>query len=286
MMNLDELLKGATAAGSSPLYLFLIAFLAGITISFTPCIYPMIPITAGILQAQASHSAFFNFLSSIAYIFGIALLYASLGYVSATSSIIFGAWLGNPYFVACVVIFFIYMAGSMFGWYDLYLPPILQHRFFTGNRGSLFRSFVLGLISGTVASPCLTPALAVLLGIVAKNGNPLVGFITLFCFAVGMSLLLLIVGTFSSTISFLPRSGEWMDYVKKFFGFLTLAVCINFLQPFLPYQAVLVGYTIVSLAATGYYLRHVRASKVALILGIASMLSTIGLIGYMIRSFF
>ena len=246
----------------------------------------MIPITAGILQTQASHSALFNFLSSVAYVFGIALLYASLGYISATSSILFGQWLGNPYFVVCIVIFFAYMAGAMFGWYELYLPTVLQHRFFTGNRGSLIRSFVLGLISGTVASPCLTPALAVLLGVVAKTGNPLVGFITLFCFAIGMSLLLLIVGTFSSTISFLPRSGEWMDYVKKLFGFLTLAVCVNFLVPFLPYLAIFAGYAIVAGIAAGYYLKHMRESRVAMILGIGSVLCTIGLIGYMIRSYF
>ena len=285
-MNLNELLKGASATGSSPLYLFLIAFLAGITISFTPCIYPMIPITAGILQTQANHSAFFNFLSSIAYIFGIALLYAALGYVSATSSILFGAWLGNPYFVVCIVFFFVYMAGTMFGWYELYYPQFLNNKFLANQKGSLLRSFVLGLVSGTVASPCLTPTLAVLLGIVAQHGNPLVGFITLFCFAVGMSLLLLIVGTFSSTISFLPRSGEWMDYVKKLFGFLTLGVCVNFLTPFAPSWAVLGGYAAIGATASGYYVQYIKKSRIALVICVGSVLSTIGIIAFMIRSYF
>ena len=285
-MNLHDLLQGASATGSSPFYLFLIAFLAGITISFTPCIYPMIPITAGILQAHPNHSAFFNFLSSIAYIFGIAILYATLGYVSATSSVIFGSWLGNPYFVVCIVFFFAYMAGTMFGWYELYYPRMLTNIFLANHKGSLVRAFALGLIAGTIASPCLTPALAVLLGIVAKHGSPLVGFITLFCFAVGMSLLLLIVGTFSSTLSLLPRSGEWMDYVKKLFGFLTLGVCVNFLAPFLPSWTILGGYVTIGVAASGYYIQHVKQSRVALVIFLGSFLFTIGTIGYMIKIHF
>lgn len=273
MVNFNELLQ--SAAGASPLYLFVIAFLAGITISFTPCIYPMIPITAGILQGQANTSAFINFLSALAYVIGISLLYASLGYASATSSIIFGQWLGNPYFVTCIIFFFMYMAGTMFGWYELYSPHFFNTPVMEGRRGSLLRSFVLGLIAGTVASPCLTPALAVLLGIVAKEGNPIIGFITLFCFAVGMSLLLLLVGTFSSTMAFLPRSGQWMDYVKKLFGFLTLAVCVNFAQPFLSMLAGLIGYSLISLAAAIYYATEATKSTVGLVLCLATSLTTL-----------
>jgi len=214
----------------SLIYVLLLAFLIGIISSLTPCIYPMIPITLGILQAQASPSVFHNFLLSFFYVTGIATVYATLGYIAATTTVMLGQWLANPWVVALLIALFLYLAFSMFGFYEIYLPRFLQKGSSVKVRkGSLFYSFIFGGISGMAASPCLTPPLALLLGFVATRGSPLVGFLTLFVFAMGMGLLLMVVGTFSNTLTNLPRAGAWMNEIKKFFGFLLIGVAIYFL---------------------------------------------------------
>src|SRR5437667_168629 len=101
-MDINQLLGQAATSGQSPLYTLLLAFFAGLLVSFTPCIYPMIPITAGILHAPANRSMWHNFFSAFLYTIGIALVYASLGYLSATSSIIFGKWLSSPLLISVI----------------------------------------------------------------------------------------------------------------------------------------------------------------------------------------
>ncbi|MFA5074481.1 MAG: cytochrome c biogenesis protein CcdA [Candidatus Babeliales bacterium] len=248
--------------------LLFFAFFSGILASFTPCIYPMIPITIGILQSQASSSLLRNFLLSLFYVLGIASIYAVLGYIVATTSIIFGQWLANPWIVAGVILLFLYLAFSMFGFYEIYMPAFMLKSKNINVRGSLFYSFIFGLVSGTIASPCLTPALAVILGFVAKTANPILGFLALFLFALGMGLLLIVIGTFSTTIFLLPRAGLWMLEVKKFFGFVLLGVCIYFLQPFISLQAMLKFYSILLLVASLFYFSTNKGNKIKIFLGI------------------
>ena len=109
-----------------------------------------------------------------------------------------------------------YLALSMFGFYDMYVPNILQTKNNVNHKGSLFSAFVFGAISGSIASPCLSPGLALLLTIVATLGNNLLGFLLLFSFGIGLSIPLLIIGTFSSSINILPQAGMWMIEVKIF----------------------------------------------------------------------
>ena len=235
-------------------YILLLAFLIGIVTSFTPCIYPMIPITMGILQSQASTSLWRNFLLSTTYVTGIATVYATLGYFAATTTLILGQWLANPIFIGFLVLLFLYLAFSMFGFYEIYMPGFMQQRG-TGIKvkGSFFYTFLFGAISGTAASPCLTPALALLLGFVAKRGNPLIGFATLFSFAFGMGLLLIVVGTFSTSLTALPRAGAWMDEIKKFFGFLLIGVSVYFVQPFIEPTVATILYALLAIIMFGYY---------------------------------
>ena len=282
-MDINALLTQAHATQQAAWYIFFLAFLSGVLVSFTPCVYPMIPITAGILQAQAGRSFWYNFASSIAYVIGIALVYALLGYVSATTSIVFGKWLANPWFIGLIIIFFLSLALAMFGFYELYIPHFLAHRDTVSSKSTIFNSFIFGMISGTVASPCLTPALALLLGIVAKQANPLLGFFTLFSFSLGMGILLLLIGTFSSTLTMLPRAGEWMEMIKKFFGFLMLATCVYFLQPFFSSLIILGAYACIAAVAALYYLAHARSSRLSLIFGILSLLGTLALAGMALK---
>lgn len=231
----------------------LTCFLAGILISFTPCIYPMIPITASVIQAQGSRSIIYSFLLSVSYVLGLASVYATLGYVVASTSLIFGEWFASPWFIGLVVVFFLYFAFSMFGFYEIYIPGFLRSRGAINSKGSLGSSFVLGALAGTVTSPCLTPALALMLGYVAQLSNPILGFLSLFCFSLGMGLLLIVVGTFSGAMTFLPQSGAWMTEVKKVFGFLLLGVCIYLLQPLVEEHYAMGMYGLLMLTAACYY---------------------------------
>jgi thiol:disulfide interchange protein DsbD len=274
-MNFLELLTQTTTQANSAWNLLIIAFFAGILVSFTPCIYPMIPVTAGILQGQASTSLLHNALSAIAYVIGIAFVYASLGYISATTSIIFGSWFASTWFLALVIGFFIYLALAMFGFYELYIPTFLSNQTTATGRPSLLRSLMLGIVSGTVASPCLTPALAILLGLVAKEANPMVGFTTLFSFAFGMSILLVLVGIFASSLTVLPRAGEWMNDVKHFLGFLMLGTCLYFLKPFFATSILTYSYALLSGCAAYNYFKYGQHPISSRIFGLLGLIGSI-----------
>ena len=263
-----ERLKEIFSLEKSKFFILVLAFLLGILASFTPCVYPMIPITIGILQAQAAPSLFRNFLLSLFYVMGIASVYALLGYVAATTTLMFGQWLANPWLIALIVLLFVYLAFSMFGFYEIYMPSFLTKRKGVKVKGSLLYSFLFGAISGIVASPCLTPALAILLSFIAKVGSPILGFLTLWFFAFGMGLLLIFVGTFSTTLAVLPRAGAWMVEIKKFFGFVLLVICVYFLQPFFQFSTILKMYAVLSAFAAIYYFSVAQKSKIKIVFGI------------------
>lgn len=240
-------------AAHSPLFLLvLISYVTGLVASLTPCIYPMIPVTIGIITAQKSASMPRNFAISVMYGLGIATVYSILGYISAKSSFLFGQWVGNPYFILVVSLFYLSLAFSLFGFYEIRFPRFLEGRF-VGTGGSVLYSYLSGMVSGAAASPCLTPALALILGFVAKQATPLAGIAILFSFALGLSTLLIVVGTFSSSLALLPRAGGWMEHVKMLFGFLLLLVIVHFCTPLMPLWAVPLAQGMVMLSAAGYY---------------------------------
>ena len=140
----------------------------------------------------------------------------------------------------------VYLALAMIGLYDMYIPRFMQPRDHKINHGSFISAFAFGAISGIVASPCLSPGLVCLLCIVTTLGSKLLGFILLFAFGVGLGIPLLIIGTFSSSLSLLPSAGMWMIEVKKIFGFLMLAMCLYFLNYITPWH--IMGWIIVAFA--------------------------------------
>ncbi len=269
MNDLMSLLSTASQPTSSPLLLLASAFIGGMLVSFTPCLYPMIPITAGILQQGSSKSVFANFCRALTYISGLALIYALLGYVSATTSVLFGTWFAKPWFVVLVVGFFGYLAGSMLGLYDMYIPSFMQSNGTEAKSQSLTSIFFYGMMSGTIASPCLTPALAVILGIAGKQSNPLMGFAVMLSFALGMGMLLLVIGTFSSTLSIFPRAGAWMEEVKKLLGILMLMACVSFAQAFLGELGTSLGYAACLAIGSVIFLKDWGKSTIAQFFAIA-----------------
>lgn len=278
-MDVLSLLKQSMSSDASMVWVLLLSFLSGVLISFTPCIYPMIPITIGIMQTQATRSLWRGLLTGLFYVLGLATVYATLGFISATTSVIFGQWTASPWFTLFIVLLFLYLAFSLFGFYEVTIPA-----FFTRGAqvipeqvkpiqakpaGSpLLKSFLLGLFAGTVASPCLTPALAMLLTLVAEKGNPILGFLAMFLFAFGMGFLLIFIGMFSASSNVLPRAGEWMNDVKKFFGFVMLGVCVYMSRNVLWPSAVKTLYALVCASASIYYFYTARIAKIRLVLAI------------------
>jgi len=231
-----ESLQGMVQNSNNIWVRLLFAFLLGLLLSLTPCIYPMIPITIGVLHHnQKTSSVTRNFMGSMCYAFGLSTTFACLGLLAAFAGASFGSLLSQPLFVLILVAFIGYMSLTMIGVIDLTLPSFLQRGTQMNTSLSPFLSaYIFGLISGSVASPCVSPGLALLLTLVATMGNAFFGFLLLFAFGIGMSVPLIIIGTFSSSLNMLPQAGQWMVEVKKALGFVMLATCLYYLNNILP----------------------------------------------------
>src|SRR3990167_74999 len=214
----------------------IIIFLAGVGLSFTPCVYPMIPITIAVIGGQATgdqsagRKPLTAFFLSLIYVLGISIVYSAMGVAAASTGSLFGTALQSPWVIGFVVAVFIGLALSMFGVYYLRVPSFISDRLGTGTRKGIVGVFVMGLVSGIVASPCIGPALASLLVYIASTGNKFLGFWMLFVFAWGIGVLLIVLGTFSGAIKAIPKSGAWMEIVERIFGILLLGAALYYLR--------------------------------------------------------
>src|SRR3990167_3510169 len=214
----------------------ILIFLAGVGLSFTPCVYPMIPITIAVIGGQATgdqsagRKPLTAFFLSLIYVLGISIVYSAMGVAAASTGSLFGTALQSPWVIGFVVAVFVGLAMSMFGVYYLRVPSFISDRMGTGTRKGIIGVFVMGLVSGIVASPCIGPALASLLVYIASTGNKFMGFWMLFVFAWGLGVLLIVLGTFSGAIKAIPKSGAWMEIVEKIFGILLLGAALYYLR--------------------------------------------------------
>jgi len=210
---------------------FLAAYLGGLVISFTPCTYPLIPVTVGFIGAQGSSSKLRGFFLSLLYVVGIAFTYSILGGAAALSGRLFGQMQTTPWTYFIMANLCLIMGLSMLDVFSISLPVPQKFMKLTGNNNKkgFGISFLVGTVSGVVIGPCTTPVLAVLLGYVAVKTNILLGMTLLFVFAFGMGTLLIIVGTFAGVIAALPKSGEWMTKVKFVFGLILIGAAEYFL---------------------------------------------------------
>lgn len=198
---------------------FVLVFLAGILTSFTPCIFPMLPITISILGYHANKSnRFHNFSRAVAYVLGIAITYSMLGVIAALTGSLFGAALSNKFVVIAMCILFVTMAFSMWGAFEIQVPAFIRNRFGSGHSHGLGGAFVMGLVAGIVASPCVGPVLVSILSFVSTTHDVVLGFSLLFTFALGLGMIFLVIGLFSHALHLLPKSGPWLDFVKFVLG--------------------------------------------------------------------
>ncbi len=215
------------------LYALFIVFMAGLLTSFTPCIFPMIPITLAILgTADHQRSRRARFTVSVSYVLGIALTYSILGLVAARTGALFGSLLGHPLVVGLISVLFIIMGLSMYGFFDIQLPHFITRRLSGHNfNKNIIGAFASGLVAGVVASPCVGPVLISILAYVAQTQSDIKGFILLFTFAVGLGQIFILLGTFNSILHKLPRSGPWMEKVKFLFGTVMIGMALYYVYP-------------------------------------------------------
>lgn len=215
-------------AGNS-LMAFPAAFVAGLLISFTPCVYPVIPIQLGFIggrtaasQAEAGELApKFNlrgFQLSVLFVIGMSIVYAALGAFASLTGTLFGSWASSPWTYIVVANIILLLALSMFDVFSIQAPQVLS-KWNPDRKGKGYLSALLiGASSGLVVGPCTAPALGATLAYVGTQGNVVFGTMVLFVFALGMGSLMIVLGTFSGAMSLLPRSGGWMSKIKIGFG--------------------------------------------------------------------
>ncbi|UBX44376.1 protein-disulfide reductase DsbD [Citrobacter werkmanii] len=209
------------------------ALLIGIGIAFTPCVLPMYPLISGIvLGGKQRLSTGRALLLTFIYVQGMALTYTALGLVVAAAGLQFQAALQHPYVLIGLAIIFTLLALSMFGLFTLQLPSSLQTRLtLLSNRqqgGSPGSVFAMGAIAGLICSPCTTAPLSAILLYIAQSGNMWLGGGTLYLYALGMGLPLMLITVFGNRL--LPKSGPWMEHVKTAFGFVILALPVFLLE--------------------------------------------------------
>ncbi|MBI2844483.1 MAG: thioredoxin family protein [Armatimonadetes bacterium] len=208
---------------------FLILFGMGLLLSFTPCVYPMIPVTVGYFGMQTEQKTSRLMLLAGLYVLGLALTYSMLGLVAARTGSMFGSVLQNPLVPLAIAFVLVVLALSMFGLYELRVPASIAAR--SQDRKGPVGALLMGLLFGIVAAPCVGPFTLGLLLYVAKVGNPVFGFFAFFTTALGLGVPFFFLAAFSGSINRLPSAGMWMLSVRKIFGLLLLGAAIYHVTP-------------------------------------------------------
>lgn len=231
------------------------AFLAGVLLSFTPCVLPMIPILAGVIAGQGHTSRWRSGWLAICYVGGTIVTYIFAGALAGATGAQLQAYFQNVWVVGFICLLLLLLAASLFGFYRIELPTSLQTRLNQtsgSGRSASISSFVLGLISALVVGACVSPVLILALGAAIQQGDPVLGGAIMGSMALGMGTLLILFGFGAGWI--LPRAGAWMNQIQILFGFMVLGVAIYLLGSFpaTPVLYLWAGLLLVS----GFYVWH------------------------------
>ena len=210
---------------------YVVSFCAGVLVSFTPCVYPLIPINIGVITAQAPDSRLKAFYLSLSFVIGTALVYSTLGIIASLMGKVFAKFQINPLGFILIGVLTLFLGLSLLGLFNL--PQIKLFRRndksgLPGQRFKVFGAFALGAAGALIIGPCTAPILGMLFLYVALKENILFGASLIFVFALGMGTLLILTGTFSQFLVSLPRSGKWNLAIKKVLGWI-LVIYAGFL---------------------------------------------------------
>ena len=279
--------------GKSLLPLFLLVFLGGLALNLTPCVYPLIPITIGYFGGQSKGKKGGLVLHAVLYVIGMAVTYSVLGSIAAFTGSLFGAALQYPAVLVFIAVIMLLLSLSMFDVYELRLPAFLN-RFAGGSQKGYFGTLFMGLTVGIVAAPCIGPFVLGLLTYVGNRGSVVLGFSLFFVLALGLGVPFLLLGIFSGSLNKLPRSGAWMVWVRKVFGFILIAMAIYFLKALFPTTLLYHLSLALTMLIAGLYLawleptqtpgkgfRYVRTIAGVIFFAVALVIASSGLQGYL-----
>ena len=214
-------------------------FIAGLALTFTPCVFPMIPILSGIISGQGNDiSKKKAFILSLAYVLPMALTYAVVGVLAGLSGESLTAALQTPWVITAFALLFVALSFAMFGFYELQMPASIQNKLTSVSNqqkgGTLVGAAIMGMLSALIVGPCVTAPLTGALIFIADTQDAFLGGLSLFMLGMGMGVPLLMIGTVAGEI--LPKAGAWMDKVKAVFGVLMLGLAIWMLERILPIE--------------------------------------------------
>ena len=221
MTGLEAYLKDQPLAAAAAL------FVAGLATSLTPCVYPMIPITAGVLGgagAEGPRSRRRNLVLTLAYVLGLALVYSLLGLLAGLSGTLFGSVSSSPWALFAMGNLLLVFGLALLDVFTINVPGRVSAWVSRIDGRSVPGVFLLGATSGLVAAPCGAPAFAAVLTFVSTTGSAWLGFLYLFVFSLGLTALLVVVGLLSGSMAALPRSGAWMFAIKRAGGVLLIGM--------------------------------------------------------------
>jgi thiol:disulfide interchange protein DsbD len=205
----------------SPFLAFAAVYAAGVLTSFTPCVYPVIPLTLGVIGARTVGSKFRGFSVSLVYVLGLAVAYAVLGALASLSGSLFGAVASSPWTYFLVANAYLLFGLSMTGGLSFPQIRLLPDRFHK-KRDGFAGVFLMGALAGLVVGPCTAPVLAALLVYVGSRQNVAYGFLLLLAFGYGIGFLFIVLGTFTGLLASMPKSGAWLERTKVAFGWLLI----------------------------------------------------------------
>ena len=261
--------------------LTLLLFLAlGIGLAFTPCVFPMYPIVSGIVIGQGRDIKMSRaFTLAFVYVQGMAIMYSLLGLVVASAGVQFQASLQSPYILGTFIVVFVALAAAMFGAYEIQLPSKWQEKVSgmsnAQQRGSLVGVFVMGILSGLIASPCTTAPLTGVLIFIAQSGDMTLGFLALYALSLGMGIPLIIFAMTGGKL--LPKAGNWMNIIKTTFGFMLLAVAIVFVERLWNSDYSMLLWSALGLGAFSYYQVVNQPSAATFAKGVRTLVIFLGL---------
>jgi len=210
----------------------------GLLLSLTPCIFPMIPILSSIIVAQGKGmTAKKGFLFSLVYVLSMSITYTIAGVLAGVFGANIQSALQNPWVILAFSLLFVVLALSMFGFYEIGVPAVIQNRLskkgdMAGKRGGVVGTAIMGFLSALIVGPCVAPPLAGALIYIGQTGDAFLGGTALFVMSLGMGVPLLLIGLGAG--KFMPKPGGWMTTVSKIFGVIMLAVAVWMISRIIP----------------------------------------------------
>jgi thiol:disulfide interchange protein DsbD len=245
------------------LLVFLFAFIAGFLASLTPCVYPVIPIVMGYVGSKSKDNKLRGFYLSIFFALGLSLVYSILGVIAASPGSFIGVSFQSPVVIIVIASIFILMGLSLAGLFEIPIPSSISSKVQASGKGGIVGAMLVGGVSAVIAAPCVGPILLAIVAMIIQTGNLFYGFLLIFTFSMGLSVLFIIAGTFSGVISSMPKGGKWMTYIKYIFAILLIVSGIFVLSKVLPVYVIMMvwGVFLISLSVLGGVFSLIREEE-------------------------